>query len=357
MIVENHTATRVFTLVFPSQNTLLKPQLSFAIVALSSERVPDHPRRCLDAHGCGLCPRLNPGAGPRLTARCPPGGGLRADYTEKASGAQRDRPQLQAALDYMRPDDTLVVWKLDRLARSLRQLLDTVEALHIRQMGLRSLTEAIDTSTPGGTLVFHLFGALAEFERSIIRERPRAGLAAARARGRTGAGPRPSLQLTRSRPGRCSKTRDHRGGGGAPLAGLAGDAVSPLSRGPEWPRRGPALRPRCAACPSAAGAAPKASHGVGPGPTRRLAGLPVSLSVYECKPQSFSPLSATVWHNSPDDRALSCTELGTVTGCGRWIRAALLVGVRSKVRLMSILRMGSIISKMAVRYNAPAGWW
>src|SRR4029453_18660775 len=110
-------------------------------------------------------------------------------YTEKASGAQRDRPQLQAALEYLRADDTLVVWKLDRLARSLRQLLDTVEALHRRQIGLRSLTEAIDTSTPGGTLVFHLFGALAEFERSIIRERTRAGLAAARARGRTGGRP------------------------------------------------------------------------------------------------------------------------------------------------------------------------
>ncbi|HEY5866448.1 MAG TPA: recombinase family protein [Candidatus Tectomicrobia bacterium] len=102
-------------------------------------------------------------------------------YTEKASGAQRDRPQLHAALDYMRPDDTLAVWKLDRLARSLWQLLDTVEALHSRQMGLRSLTEAIDTSTPGGTLVFHLFGALAEFERAMIRERTRAGLTAARA--------------------------------------------------------------------------------------------------------------------------------------------------------------------------------
>ena len=92
-------------------------------------------------------------------------------YTEKASGAQRDRPQLQAALDFMRADDTLVVRKFDRLTRSLRQLLDTVEALHARHIGLRSLTEAIDTGTPGGTLVFHLFGALAEFERSIIRER------------------------------------------------------------------------------------------------------------------------------------------------------------------------------------------
>lgn len=110
-------------------------------------------------------------------------------YTEKASGAQRDRPQLHAALDYMRAEDTLVVWKLDRLARSLRQLLDTVEALHSRQIGLRSLTEAIDTGTPGGTLVFHLFGALAEFERAIIRERTRTGLVAARARGRTSGRP------------------------------------------------------------------------------------------------------------------------------------------------------------------------
>src|SRR5262249_25611674 len=110
-------------------------------------------------------------------------------YTEKASGAQRDRPQLRAALDDLRADDTLVVWKLDRLARSLRQLLDTVEALHTRQIGLRSLTEAIDTGTPGGTFVFHLFGALAEFERAIIRERTRAGLTAARARGRTGGRP------------------------------------------------------------------------------------------------------------------------------------------------------------------------
>jgi DNA invertase Pin-like site-specific DNA recombinase len=111
-------------------------------------------------------------------------------YTKKASGAQRDRPQLHAALDYLRAGDTLVVWKLDRLARSLRQLLDTVETLHSRQIGLHSLTEAIDTGTPGGTLVFHLFGALAEFERAIIRERTRAGLAAARARGRTGGRPR-----------------------------------------------------------------------------------------------------------------------------------------------------------------------
>jgi DNA invertase Pin-like site-specific DNA recombinase len=110
-------------------------------------------------------------------------------FEEKASGAQRERPQLRAALDYMRPGDTLVVWRLDRLARSLKQLIDTVEALEDRSIGLRSLGEAIDTTTSGGRLVFHIFAALAEFERAVIRERTLAGLAAARARGRRGGRP------------------------------------------------------------------------------------------------------------------------------------------------------------------------
>lgn len=110
-------------------------------------------------------------------------------FTEKASGAQRERPQLTAALDYMRPGDTLVVWKLDRLARSLRQLIETVEMLEDRGIGFRSLTEALDTTSPGGKLVFHIFAALAEFERGIIRERTKAGLAAARARGKVGGRP------------------------------------------------------------------------------------------------------------------------------------------------------------------------
>jgi DNA invertase Pin-like site-specific DNA recombinase len=110
-------------------------------------------------------------------------------FVEKASGAQRDRPELLAALDYLRAGDSLVVWKLDRLARSLKQLIETVELLESRRIGLRSLTEAIDTTTAGGKLVFHVFGALAEFERSIIRERTRAGLEAARARGKKGGRP------------------------------------------------------------------------------------------------------------------------------------------------------------------------
>ena len=110
-------------------------------------------------------------------------------FVEKASGAQRERPELKAALEYMRDGDTLVVWKLDRLARSMKQLIETVEGLEDVGVGFRSLTEAIDTTTAGGKLVFHVFGALAEFERSIIRERTRAGLDAARARGRKGGRP------------------------------------------------------------------------------------------------------------------------------------------------------------------------
>ncbi|HKK22747.1 MAG TPA: recombinase family protein [Pseudohaliea sp.] len=110
-------------------------------------------------------------------------------FEETASGGQRERPQLTAALDYLRPGDTLAVWKLDRLARSLKQLIETVEALGARDIGFRSLTEAIDTNTAGGRLVFHIFASLAEFERSVIRERTRAGLDAAKARGRTGGRP------------------------------------------------------------------------------------------------------------------------------------------------------------------------
>lgn len=113
-------------------------------------------------------------------------------FIEKASGAQRDRPQLKAALDYVRAGDTLVVWKLDRLARSLKQLIETLELLESREIGFRSLTETIDTTSSGGRLIFHIFAALAEFERSLIKERTKAGLAAARARGRLGGRP-PSL--------------------------------------------------------------------------------------------------------------------------------------------------------------------
>lgn len=111
-------------------------------------------------------------------------------FEETASGAQRDRPQLAAVLDFAREGDTVVVWKMDRLARSLKQLIETVELLGDRGIAFMSLTENIDTSTAGGMLIFHIFASLAEFERGIIRERTMAGLEAARREGRMGGRPR-----------------------------------------------------------------------------------------------------------------------------------------------------------------------
>jgi len=113
-------------------------------------------------------------------------------FTDHASGTRTDRPQLEACLDYARPGDTVVVWRLDRLGRSLRHLVDTVSGFEERGVGFRSLTEAIDTTTSTGRLVFHIFCALAEFERDLIVDRTQAGLAAARARGKV-AGRKPKL--------------------------------------------------------------------------------------------------------------------------------------------------------------------
>ncbi len=111
-------------------------------------------------------------------------------FSDVASGAKAARPSLEQALSHAREGDTLVVWKLDRLGRSLRHLIDSIQALNGRGVGFRSLQESIDTTTPGGKLVFHVFGALAEFERDLIRERTNAGLASARARGRKGGRPK-----------------------------------------------------------------------------------------------------------------------------------------------------------------------
>jgi DNA invertase Pin-like site-specific DNA recombinase len=111
-------------------------------------------------------------------------------FTDTVSGSQDERPGLSDALSHLRSGDTLVVWRLDRLGRSLRHLIETVTDLSQRDVGFRSLTEQIDTTTPGGKLVFHVFGALAEFERDLIRERTQAGLQAARARGRVGGRPK-----------------------------------------------------------------------------------------------------------------------------------------------------------------------
>jgi DNA invertase Pin-like site-specific DNA recombinase len=115
--------------------------------------------------------------------------GVERIFSEKASGAKVDRPELAKALEFMRDGDTLVVWKLDRLARSMRQLIETVEVLRRRKINFHSITENIDTSTAAGELHFHLFGALAQFERSLIKERVNAGISAAKARGRIGGRP------------------------------------------------------------------------------------------------------------------------------------------------------------------------
>jgi DNA invertase Pin-like site-specific DNA recombinase len=110
-------------------------------------------------------------------------------FTDTASGAKTERIGLDAALAYVRKGDTLVVWRLDRLGRSLPHLISTMTSLEERGIGFKSLTENIDTTTSGGKLIFHIFGALAEFERNLIRERTQAGLVAARARGKKGGRP------------------------------------------------------------------------------------------------------------------------------------------------------------------------
>ncbi len=110
-------------------------------------------------------------------------------FTDRASGSLADRPGLTSALECARAADSLIMWWLDRLGRSLRHLIDVVHDLEERAVALVSLTEQIDTSTPGGRLVFHVFGALAQFERELVRERTMAGLAAAKARGRVGGRP------------------------------------------------------------------------------------------------------------------------------------------------------------------------
>ena len=110
-------------------------------------------------------------------------------FLDKASGKDAQRPGLDAMLDQARAGDTVVVWRLDRLGRSLRHLLETIESLEKRRINFVSLTEHLDTSSAGGRLMLHLFAAIAEFKRSLLRERTQAGLAAARARGRVGGRP------------------------------------------------------------------------------------------------------------------------------------------------------------------------
>lgn len=122
-------------------------------------------------------------------------------FRDVISGSTTERPGLSEALEYVRSGDVLVVWKLDRLGRSLAHLIQVVQQLQGDGVGFRSLQENMDTTTSGGQLIFHIFGALAEFERSLIRERTNAGLAAAKARGRVG-GRRPRLSMDQIRMAR-----------------------------------------------------------------------------------------------------------------------------------------------------------
>ena len=111
-------------------------------------------------------------------------------FTDTASGSLDSRKGLMDAVEFCRAGDLLIVWKLDRLGRSLKHLIETVNQLQAKDIGFVSLQESVDTTTSGGKLVFHVFGALAEFERELIRERTRAGLKAARSRGRLGGRPK-----------------------------------------------------------------------------------------------------------------------------------------------------------------------
>ena len=116
-------------------------------------------------------------------------------YQEVVTGAGKDRPQLDECLRSLRSGDTLITWRLDRLGRSLKDLVSIISDLESQNIGFRSLTESIDTTTPTGKLIFHIFGSLAEFERNLIQERTIAGLTAARARGRKG-GRKPKMSAS-----------------------------------------------------------------------------------------------------------------------------------------------------------------
>ena len=141
----------------------------------TEDQTTDSQRDALTAHGCETI------------------------YSEHRSGKDTNRPELENCLKAMRAGDTLIVWRLDRLGRNLSDLISIVRNLETRGIGFTSLTEQIDTTTPAGRLVFHVFAALAEFERELISERTKAGLAAARARGRAGGRPRkmdlPTLKM------------------------------------------------------------------------------------------------------------------------------------------------------------------
>jgi DNA invertase Pin-like site-specific DNA recombinase len=135
--------------------------------------------------------------------------GCKKIFTDTVTGIAAERPGMESALDYLREGDTLVVWRLDRLGRSLKHLIEMVGILEEKSIGFCSLQESIDTTSSGGKLIFHIFGALAEFERNLIRERTTAGLTAARARGRKGGRPRVLDARKRKIAVKLYKEREH----------------------------------------------------------------------------------------------------------------------------------------------------
>ncbi len=152
-------------------------------------------------------------------------------FIERASGGRWDRPELHRALDHLRDDDVLVVWKLDRLSRSLKDLLSILEKVEAQGAGFRSLTEAIDTTTAAGRMMMQMLGAFAEFERAMIRERTRAGLDAARERGRVGGRPRKLSEDQRRGLVQMATVGDKSGAEVARLFGVSQAMVSRLVAG------------------------------------------------------------------------------------------------------------------------------
>lgn len=152
-------------------------------------------------------------------------------FSDVASGSEEDRPQLAAAMEFLRDGDVLAVWRLDRLGRSITHLISVVTALADRGVQFRSLTESIDTTTAGGTLVFHVFAAMAEFERQLIRERTQAGLAAAAARGRRGGRP-PALSGVQVEHARSLQGAGHSLSSIAELLGVSKSTVARAVRNP-----------------------------------------------------------------------------------------------------------------------------
>src|SRR5438477_7242237 len=131
-------------------------------------------------------------------------------FTDTISGATTERKGLDEALEFLREGDTLVVWKLDRLGRTLKHLIETVTDLSQRNISFKSLTESIDTTTSNGRLIFNIFASLAEFERDLIRERTKAGLQAARARGRVGGRPKAQTLNTPKKVARVQSLYDNK---------------------------------------------------------------------------------------------------------------------------------------------------